>query len=102
MRSLSPRRPDKRQQLINQLLNSDGYVQNAFNFWADVLRVKNGIAPGGQGREAGAAYIQWLKESLRENKPYDLMVRSSSRLMVPPMKMGPWATSMRDLQHAAG
>ncbi|WP_075088873.1 DUF1549 domain-containing protein [Verrucomicrobium spinosum] len=65
----------KRQKLIDQLLNSDGYVQHAFNFWADVLRVKNGIAPGGQGREAGAAYIQWLKESLRDNKPYDRMVR---------------------------
>ncbi|OAI57286.1 hypothetical protein AYO49_02290, partial [Verrucomicrobiaceae bacterium SCGC AG-212-N21] len=45
------------------------------NFWADVLRIKNGILPGGQGRDAGAAYILWLKNSLRSNKPYDLMVR---------------------------
>ena len=66
---------DKRSKLIDKLLNSDGYVQNYFNFWADVLRVKNGILPGGQGRDAGAAYILWLKNSMRSNKPYDLMVR---------------------------
>lgn len=67
--------PDKRTKLIDRLINSDGYVQNMFNFWADVLRVKNQLAPGGQGSSTGAAYIQWLKQSLRENKPYDQMVR---------------------------
>ena len=41
----------------------------------DGFRIKNGILPGGQGRDAGAAYIQWLKNSLRVNKPYDRMVR---------------------------
>jgi hypothetical protein len=66
---------NKRSKLIDKLLSSDGYVQNYFNFWADVLRIKNGILPGGQGRDAGAAYILWLKNSLRSNKPYDLMVR---------------------------
>ena len=65
----------KRAKLIDQLLSSDAYVQHYFNFWADVLRIKNGILPGGQGRDAGAAYILWLKNSLRENKPYDRMVR---------------------------
>lgn len=72
---LDSKSPDKRRELIDRLLNSEGHVQHSFNFWADVLRVKNGIAPGGQGREAGAAYIQWLKQSLRDNKPYDQMVR---------------------------
>jgi hypothetical protein len=66
---------DKRSKLVDKLLSSDGYVDNYYNFWADVLRVKNGLLPGGQGRDAGAAYILWLKDSLRSNKPYDLMVR---------------------------
>lgn len=66
---------EKRGALIDRLLNSDGYVQNFYNFWADVLRVKSGILPGGQGRDGGAAYIKWVKDSLRANKPYDLMVR---------------------------
>jgi hypothetical protein len=65
----------KRPKLVNELLKSDGYVQNFYNYWADLLRVKSGILPGGQGKEAGAAYIQWLKDSLRKNKPYDVMAR---------------------------
>lgn len=65
----------KRGKLINELLKSDGYVENFYNYWADLLRVKSGILPGGQGREAGAAYIQWVKDSLRKNKPYDVMAR---------------------------
>jgi len=65
----------KRGKLINDLLRSDGYVDNFFNYWADLLRVKSGILPGGQGREAGAAYIQWVKDALRKNKPYDVMAR---------------------------
>ncbi len=72
---LESKEADKRARLIDRLLGSDGYVQNFFNFWADVLRVKTGILPGGQGRDAGSAYIQWLKDSLRANKPYDAMVR---------------------------
>lgn len=72
---LESKDPAKRSQLIDKLLNGEGYVQNFFNYWADILRIKNGLLPGGQGRDAGAAYIKWLKDSLRENKPYDLMVR---------------------------
>ncbi|MEZ0273561.1 MAG: DUF1549 domain-containing protein, partial [Roseimicrobium sp.] len=72
---LASKEPNKRAKLIDKLLSSDGYVQNFFNFWADVLRVKNGILPGGQGRDAGAAYIKYVKDSLRANKPYDRMVR---------------------------
>lgn len=72
---LESKEPEKRSKLINSLLNSEGYTQNFFNYWADVLRVKNGILPGGQGAAAGAAYIEWLKKSLQQNKPYDQMVR---------------------------
>ncbi|MFZ4765279.1 MAG: DUF1549 domain-containing protein [Roseimicrobium sp.] len=72
---LDSNEPAKRSKLIDKLLNSDGYVQHYFNFWADVLRIKSGILPGGQGRDGGAAYILWLKNTLRANKPYDQMVR---------------------------
>ncbi|QIF05443.1 DUF1549 domain-containing protein [Roseimicrobium sp. ORNL1] len=72
---LQSKETDKRAKLIDRLLASDGYVQNFFNFWADVLRVKTGILPGGQGRDTGNAYIKYVKDSLRVNKPYDRMVR---------------------------
>ena len=66
---------DKRAKLIDELLASDAYVQNFFNYWADILRLKSQMVGGGQSLPAGLAYARWLKESLRDNKPFDAMVR---------------------------
>lgn len=65
---------DKRAQLIDTLLASEGYVQNFANYWSDILRVKSQLTQG-NSQPAGAAYSKWLRESLAENKPYDVMVR---------------------------
>jgi hypothetical protein len=67
--------PDKRAQLIDKLLASDGYVQNFFNYWADILRMKSNMIGGGQSLPAYYGYANWLRTSLRDNKPYDQMVR---------------------------
>lgn len=67
--------PDKRTKLIDELLAGDGYVQNFFNYWADILRMKTQMIGGGQSLPAYYAYSGWLKTALRENKPYDVMVR---------------------------
>lgn len=62
----------KRAKLIDKLLASEAYVQHFFNYWADVLRLtSNGNQTGGI---TGAAYANFVKESLRENKPYDKFV----------------------------
>ncbi len=66
---------DKRAQLIDELLAGDGYVQNFYNYWADILRMKSQMIGGGQSLPAFYGYAKWLKESLRDNKPYDQMVR---------------------------
>lgn len=60
---------NKREILIDRLLGSDAYVSHFYNHWADVLRIlnKDGVASTG--------YQLWLKDSLRENKPWDEMVR---------------------------
>jgi len=64
---------DKRAKLIDKLLASEGYVQNFFNYWADVLRAQT---QGQQtGQITGAAYTNFIKQSLRDNKPYDRFVR---------------------------
>lgn len=60
---------DRRSNLVTELLNSEAYVSNAYHFWADLLRI-NG-EPGGT---VASAYELWVKDSLRENKPYDQMV----------------------------
>ena len=64
---------DKRSKLIDKLLASEGYVQHFFNYWADVLRAQSN---GNQtGQITGAAYTNFIKQSLRDNKPYDQFVR---------------------------
>ena len=70
---LQSKSPTKRQELITKLLNSEGYVQNSFNYWADVLRAQS---TGGQiGAITGGAYTNFIKDALRSNKPYDQFVR---------------------------
>ena len=70
---LNSKEADKRARLIDRLLASEGYVQHMYNYWADVLRVTSN---GNQtGVITGAAYMNFVKESLRKNKPYDQFVR---------------------------
>ena len=61
--------PDKRARLINELLHSKGYQSHWYNYWADLLRVKY----VGDKLHHPGNYAQWIKESLRTNKPYDQM-----------------------------
>ncbi|MCB1089290.1 MAG: DUF1549 domain-containing protein, partial [Verrucomicrobiae bacterium] len=72
---IQSKEPNKRAKLIDSLLASDGYVSNHFNYWADLLRAKTELNGNGQSAPAGLAYGAWIKESLRQNKPYDQFVR---------------------------
>jgi hypothetical protein len=69
---LASKAPDKRAKLIDKLLSGEGYVQNFFNYWADIMRAQSG---GQAGAITGPAYLGFIKESLRTNKPYDDFVR---------------------------
>ena len=64
--------PDKRAKLIDSLLASDGYVQNFFNYWADVLRAQS---VGVGGSTTAQNYLNYIRDSLRSNKPWDQMTR---------------------------
>jgi hypothetical protein len=69
---LNDKAADKRAKLIDKLLASEAYVQHFFNYWADVLRLTSN---GNQtGQITGAAYANFVKQSLRDNKPYDKFV----------------------------
>lgn len=67
---------DKRARLVRALVHSKGYVSHYYNYWADVLRIQT-KHPNLAFRNvpSGQAYIDWVKNSLRSNKPYDRMVR---------------------------
>lgn len=69
---LSSKEANKRAKLIDQLLASDGYVYHFYNYWADVLRAQSqGIGDSSAAQE----YLNFIRKSLRENKPYDQFSR---------------------------
>lgn len=63
--------PNKKK-LINGLINSQGYVESTFNFYADLLRVKKKIL----NNVTGETYIAWIKNEIKNNTPYDQFVKS--------------------------
>ena len=60
--------PNRRAELIDKLLNSEAYVSNFFNYWADILRIQSDMRGGGD------EYAAWVKQALRDNMPYDKFV----------------------------
>lgn len=70
LKFINSKDPDKRANLIDELLASDGYASHAFNYWADILRYVDRISEDVRGEP----YRQWIKQSLAENKPWDQFV----------------------------
>ncbi len=62
---------DKRRKLIDKLLDSEQFVSHSFNWYADQLRLVSRT----NDFFIFENYIQWVKVSIRENKPYDQFVR---------------------------
>lgn len=68
---LTDKSPNKRERLIEALLNRPEYADYWAMKWADVLRVdKSIVSPAG-----AVAMTRWLHKSFEENKPYDQFVR---------------------------
>lgn len=70
---IESRDPDKKNNLIQKLLTSEGYVNHQVNWWSDMLRTKD--RPAGTNLNVGAVYREWLRESLRKKKGYNEIVR---------------------------
>lgn len=62
---------DKRQQLINRLLDRPEYADHWANKWVDLLRPN----PYRVGIKAVLNYDHWIRDSFRKNKPYDQFAR---------------------------
>lgn len=71
---INDKNPDKRSTLVTNLLNQNpDYVLHWQSFWNDLLRndyTGTGFITGGRKH-----IFTWLHQSLRQNKPYDVMVR---------------------------
>jgi len=62
---------DKRARLIDTLLNSPEASGHLFNYWADILRLRDREVTN---NAPGKLYNEWVRESLEKNKPYDQWV----------------------------
>jgi hypothetical protein len=71
---LDSRERDKRGKLINDLLDSEAFVSNFFNYYSDLLRVRDGISMNGINGLKANAYADWLKDQIRANTPWNTVV----------------------------
>ena len=66
--------PDKREALIDTLIESDLAIRYMQMHWGDILRVKSEF-PSNLWPNGVQAYNRWIYEQLMRNVPYDQMVR---------------------------
>jgi len=64
-------REDKREALIDELLQSPGYASHLFNYFADMYRLHASDFNNGIRMDP---YIEWWRDQLRENVHYDEIV----------------------------
>ncbi len=86
---LEDRRPDKRAALIDTLLAREEFADYWSLKWCDLLRVKAEF-PINLWPNAVQAYHRWIRDAIREKRPYDQFVRelltsSGSNFRVPPV-----------------
>lgn len=86
---LADRNPQKRALLIDRLLERPEFSDYWAMKWCDLLRVKSEV-PINLWPNAVQAYHRWVRDSLKQNKPYDQFVRemltaSGSNFREPPV-----------------
>src|SRR5262249_7163548 len=70
---LADKSPDRRDKLVDRLLETAEYSYYFANKWADVLRVKRRNEPA---RARGTfAFHRWIRDSIAKDKPYDQFAR---------------------------
>ncbi|TWU32502.1 DUF1553 domain-containing protein [Novipirellula artificiosorum] len=71
---LEDRNINKRRLLIDRLLERDKFADYWAMKWCDLLRVRSEF-PINLWPNAVQAYHRWIRDSIRQNKPYDQFVR---------------------------
>jgi len=61
----------KRDELIDQLIGNDDYVDHWANKWADLLQVNRKFL----GAEGAKAFREWIRNEVKMNTPYDEFAR---------------------------
>ena len=92
---LNDKDPNKRENLVNRLLDSTDYADYFANKWAAILRNKR---RQDSDKQATYAFYDWIRMSLYENKPYDQFVREVLTATGEPGKNAPvsWYREVKD------
>ncbi len=61
----------KRAKLVDDLLNSEAFIENWSNKWADLLQCNSKVL----GEKAMLTFRGWIRDQLAKNLPYDQFVR---------------------------
>ena len=93
---LTDSRSNRRELLLDRLLDSAGYVSHEFHFWADLLRARSRL----MRQVSGEPFLHWLQQCLVEGRPYDEMVKEMLTAEGPAHARGQGATGylLRDLE----
>jgi len=71
MQFIQDSNPNKRSKLIDMLIDSPGYNSNTYNYFAEMLRVKDRLE---QDNLRGVPYINWMQHQIQNNVSWDKMV----------------------------
>ena len=71
---VSDNRPDKRQRLIDRLLDRSEYASYFSLKWGDILQNRGAGYSTSQQRAGTTLFSAWIRDSLADNKPYDQFV----------------------------
>ncbi len=75
---------DKRARVVNQLLGRPEFVDYWTLKWSDLLR-NNGQVKQDKGQQV---YYRWIRDSIRDNKPYDQFARELITASGSPFRIG--------------
>jgi len=66
--------PDKRVKLVNKILSSEDYVNNFYNVFADMFRIRPERLSDDVALLKSYPYMQYVRDNLRGDKPYNQWV----------------------------
>lgn len=69
---LGDKSPNRQSRLVDHLLASNGYQSSMFNWYADMFRVTKALK--GSMISEGGFFMQFLRDALKTNTPWDKMV----------------------------
>jgi len=73
---INDKEPQKKERTVNKILSSEDYVNNYYNFWADIFRIRPERLADDVALLKSYPYIDYVKSFVRDDKSYKDFVYS--------------------------